>query len=109
MEQEQRERLRDIIIKLKGENSQEWLAHRLGVSQYSVGSWLQMLQFPTTKNLGKIADYMGISISELLAEIQGKQYKDTPQSAQQAFLMINQLSVNEQLKLARIILDNIID
>lgn len=46
--------------------------------------------------------------SELLAEIQGKPYKESPQSAQQAYLIIRELSTNERIKLAKLILEDLI-
>ena len=107
MEQKEKERLRDILLELKGKNTQEWLSHELGVSTYAVGSWISMIQSPSASSLEIIADYMNISVSELLAEIKGKEYKESPQSAEQALLYIQNLSLKEKVKLSRLILDQV--
>ncbi len=106
MEQKEKEKLRQILLELKGKNTQEWLSHELGVSKYAVASWISMLQSPSASSLEIIADYMGISLSELLAEIKGND-RPSPESAQQALLHIKNLSSREKLKLSRLILEQL--
>jgi transcriptional regulator with XRE-family HTH domain len=54
---------------LKDDKSETQLAKKMGVSQYSINCWINRKHFPDSSNLKKIADYMDISIDQLLSQL----------------------------------------
>ena len=64
--------LKDNLKRLRKEHnlSQEDLAEKLGVSRQSVSKWEQGITDPSTANLFALAKLFGVSVEELLKEIE---------------------------------------
>jgi transcriptional regulator with XRE-family HTH domain len=107
---DKRERnLSNLLLRLKDGDSEKKLAHKIGVSQYSVNCWLNKKHFPDSSNLKKIADYMDISIDQLLSQLNEEEtYKlEEIKTAQGIFTYILNLPLKEKLILMKLILDNL--
>jgi transcriptional regulator with XRE-family HTH domain len=107
---DKRERnLSNLLLRLKDGDSEKKLAHKIGVSQYSVNCWLNNKHFPDSSNLKKIADYMDISIDQLLSQLNEEEaYKlEEIKTAQGIFTYILNLPLKEKLILMKLILDNV--
>lgn len=53
------------VLRAKKDVSQQELGEKLGVSQNTVSSWEKGYTKPSTKNMLKMADFFGISLSEV--------------------------------------------
>ena len=53
------------VLRAKKDVSQQELGEKLGVSQNTVSSWEQGYTRPSTKNMLKMSDFFGISLSEI--------------------------------------------
>ena len=58
-----------LLRKQKGW-SQEQLAEQLGISRQSVSKWEQGISDPSTSNLFALAKLFGVSVEELLKEVE---------------------------------------
>jgi len=54
------------IVLLENEKSNIWLAEELGVSRTTVSKWCTNDNQPTVETLFKIAEVLGVEVSELL-------------------------------------------
>ena len=54
----------------KNKMTQEFVAETIGVSRQSVSKWEQGLTDPSTSNLFALAKLFGVSVEELLKEIE---------------------------------------
>ena len=52
----------------KKDMTQEALAHEMGVTQAAVSQWENGITIPKTRDLLKIADVLGVSVSDLIGE-----------------------------------------
>ena len=52
------------VLKSKG-LKQKWLAHKLGVSEVTVSSWVKEKSVPSKKHIDKICELMEISAKDL--------------------------------------------
>ncbi len=108
---DKRERnLSNLLLRLKDNESERKLAQNIGVSQYAINCWLNNKHFPDTKNLKKIADYMDISIDQLLSQLNEEEaYKlEEIKTAQGIFnSIILNLSLKEKLILIKLIANNV--
>jgi transcriptional regulator with XRE-family HTH domain len=57
------------IVLLENEKSNIWLAEELGVSRTTVSKWCTNDNQPTVETLFKIADVLGVEVSELLVSM----------------------------------------
>ena len=101
--------LSNLLLRLKGGDSEKKLAKKIGVSQYSVNCWLNQKHFPDTQNLKKIADYMDISIDELLSQLdqEATHRIEEIKTAQGIFTYIQKLPLQEKFILIKLIVDNV--
>ena len=65
-------KLSDKIVRLRKSNgmSQEELADKLGVSRQAISRWEMGTSDPSTSNLFALAKLYGISVEELLKEVE---------------------------------------
>ena len=59
-----------IMLRKKYGWSQEELAERLDISRQSVSKWEQGISDPSTSNLFALAKLFGVSVEELLKEVE---------------------------------------
>ena len=59
-----------IMLRKKYGWSQEELAERLDISRQSVSKWEQGVSDPSTSNLFALAKLFGVSVEELLKEVE---------------------------------------
>ena len=52
----------------KKDMTQEALAHEMGVTQAAVSQWENGVTIPQTRDLLKLADVLGVSVSDLIGE-----------------------------------------
>jgi transcriptional regulator with XRE-family HTH domain len=110
MNEQERQNLSELLIQLTGKDSQRELARKLGVSSYSLNSWIKQTVIPSTDKLQLIADYMGISLSDLLNRVKpdsDENLVNIPNNAEGFYSLVSKLPMREQLKLAQSILGNI--
>lgn len=108
MDEKEKERLRKILKRLKGKNSQEWLAKELGASTFAVRSWIVGTATPDTESLSLIANYMDISTGDLISQIQGTTKKEAfPTTAEEGYGIISNLPKTELIQIIRYILDDL--
>ena len=58
------------ILRTAMQISQEQLAEKLGVSRQSVSKWEQGISDPSTSNLFALAKLFGVSVEEILKEVE---------------------------------------
>lgn len=96
-----------LILKLKGLDSEQILAEKIGISQYSINSWLNYEHFPGTKSLQKLALYLGISLDQLLEILEGDRPEQKIKTAEAIFAFCDELSPQEKLRLLKFLIDSL--
>lgn len=99
------ERLSNILDGIKGDKSYRDFSKEIGISAFSLHGWITRERLPTITNLNNLAEYMGISLYELLVLLFDEQKsKQTPETL---YLSVNELSFEDKLKLLKYISDSI--
>jgi transcriptional regulator with XRE-family HTH domain len=70
MKQDEREKLAEIVRKLRGRRSKRVMADILGVSHPTITAWENCEVDPEPENLRKIAELRGQSFNQLIADLQ---------------------------------------
>lgn len=100
------ENFKKILLSIKKNNTQKWLAKELKVSPFAVSSWLNDGTFPTYENLQFIANYLNISFDQLMAKIKGEKLnQDFPEKAEMIFEYIKDIPKKEKIQLIKLLLD----
>lgn len=99
------ERLSNILDGIKGEKSYKDLSKEIGVSAFSLHGWIRRERLPTINNLNNLAQYMGISLYELLNILFDP--KESEQTPETLYSPIKGLSFEDKLKLLKYISDSI--
>jgi transcriptional regulator with XRE-family HTH domain len=99
------ERLSNILDGIKGDKSYRDLSKDVGVSAFSLHGWIRRERLPTINNLNNLAQYMGISLYELLILLFDEQ--DSKQTPETLYSSIKTLSFEDKLKLLKYISDSI--
>ena len=58
------------VFRVKNKMTQEFVAEAVGVSRQSVSKWEQGISDPSTSNLFALAKLFGVSVEELLKEVE---------------------------------------
>lgn len=106
MDTADKKRLRQLLLNLQGGNTQRWLADQLGVTPFSLNSWINMIAFPNRESLQIIANYMGISLEQLLEEITGEK-RVLSLTADGIYLSLKQMDKEEKIKLIKLLLHDL--
>ena len=110
MNEEERQNLAAILKNLQANLTQRQFAKILGISAFAMRSWIECEAVPTRENLEKIADYMGITLDQLLGKLRAQEtVASTPNytKAEQLLPLVDHLPQAEMLKLARYLLDKL--
>lgn len=99
------ERLSQILDGIKGDKSYRDLSKEIGVSAFSLHGWIRRERLPTINNLNNLAQYMGISLYELLTVLFDP--KESKQTAETLYSSIRGLPFEDKLKLLKYISDSI--
>ena len=101
--------LSKLLLRLKGDGSEKDLANKLGVSQYAINQWLNQNHFPKSRNLLKLANYMKLTTSQLLAKLDQEESVDLAQikNAQTIFLYIEDIPPEEKFLLIKLLNDSL--
>jgi transcriptional regulator with XRE-family HTH domain len=102
-----RERLMELIKKVKGDRDQRKFAKDTGVSLGAVQGWLKG-KIPRSDNLQKIAIAAGMSVDELLAEVRGEGVARTPKVAEEVLQAALQLDEEEQRRLIKLLVNRVL-
>lgn len=99
------ERLSNILDGIKGEKSYRDLSKEIGVSAFSLHGWIRRERLPTINNLNNLAQYMGISLYELLNILFDPE--ESTQTPETLYTTIKTLAFEDKLKLLKYISDSI--
>ena len=110
MNEEERKKLAAILKNLQANLSQRQFAKIFGISSFAMRSWIECEAVPTRENLEKIAEYMGITLDQLLGKLRDRETAaSTPNytKAEQLLPLVGQLPPAEIFKLTRYLLDKL--
>ena len=98
--------LSKLLLELKGDMSEDELAERLGVTQTSLNRWLNKKYFPRFTSLEKIANYMAITVDDLLQRLD-EEKEETPKEITAFYLvpLIQNMATQEKMKLLKTLLE----
>ncbi|WP_342597405.1 hypothetical protein VKI21_02325 [Cyanobacterium aponinum UTEX 3222] len=99
------DRLSNILDGIKGDKSYRDLSKEIGVSSFSLHGWITRERLPSIANLNNLAQYMGISLYELLTLLFDP--KESEQTPETLYSSIKGLSFEDKLKLLKYISDSI--
>ena len=109
MNLEARQRLIDLIKKLRGAESYTAFGKRVEVSYMSVSKWETGQSIPDRQHLSKIAKLAGYSLDELLAYLEGTvQKKSSKIPLSRLITEAAQLNTNEVTALYRAVSDRLV-
>ena len=110
MNEEERKKLAAILKNLQANLTQRQFAKIFGISSFAMRSWIECEAVPTRENLEKIAEYMGITLDQLLGKLRDRETAaSTPNytKAEQLLPLVDQLPSAEMFKLTRYLLDKL--
>lgn len=99
MNLDQLEKLASIVKELKGNFNNKELAQKIGLSDNTIGKWISMKTAnPTTESLTALANYMGITLQDLLERIY-VQRQDELNTAESFYSLVSRLKDEDKIKL----------
>lgn len=101
------DRLSNILDGIKGDKSYRDLSNEIGVSAFSLHGWIRRERLPSIANLNNLAQYMGISLYELLTLLFDLNESQTKQTAETLYATIRALPFDDKLKLLKYVSDSI--
>ena len=107
MDQGARQRLVELIERVKGDRDQRKFAKDVGVSLGAVQGWLKG-KIPRSESLQKIAVAAGLTVDELFFEIKGEGAARTPKVAEEVLQSALQLDEEEQRRLIKLLVNRVL-
>lgn len=109
MKSDQLKRLALIIKQLKGNDNNRDFSKKLGISIYTISAWEnEETRNPTTESLEILANYMGISLKELLSRIYADENNEAFNTAESLYSVVAKLPNKDKIKLAHFLLSEVV-
>ncbi|MFN6572348.1 helix-turn-helix transcriptional regulator [Dendronalium sp. ChiSLP03b] len=111
MDEQAKQRIAEIVTRVKGRRTQAQFAKALGVSPGTVRNWEDCISSPGLDGLTAIAEDSKQPLIELLAEILGEELFKRPQPkvAEEVLLQANLLNKKQRLRLIQLLVEDLAD
>ena len=109
MNADQLQRLASIIKQLKGNDNNRDFAKKIGISNHTISCWINMKTAnPTTESLTVVANYMGITLQELMERIYEGEDQELD-TAESFYSLVSGLSNKDKIKLIHFLSSQLMD
>ena len=108
MDDDAKQRLKQILEQVRAERSQRQFARDLGVSLGTVQNWLSGDSFPNSEKLEKVAVAVGMSLEQLFVYLKGGATKPgEPRVAEDVLVQAKTLDKEQQVRLIKLLIDEL--